>query len=189
MKYKVLNSANYGVPQKRFRVILLGVRKGLNEASYPDITHSKIVDNNLFVNTKPWIGVKKILLAKKDVPKKYFHSQKMIDGFVRRKKENLKKGTGFGAQYLRLDEPSFTISARYYKDGSDALIKYNEHEIRMLTEREAARIQTFPDNYKFSGSRYQIYQQIGNAVPCLMAKAIGLKILESLNNYNSKISL
>ena len=189
IEYKVLNSANYGVPQKRFRVIVLGTKKGSPKPIYPDISHSKIPDNNLFGDSKPWVGVKEALFDKKDIPKKYFHSEKMIKGFIRRKKENLKKGRGFGAQYLRLDEPSFTISARYYKDGSDALVKYNEKEIRMLTEREAARIQTFPDNYKFSGSRYQVYQQIGNAVPCLMAKAIALKILKSLNNYNSKTSL
>lgn len=47
----------------------------------------------------------------------------MIDGFVSRKKANIAKGNGFGAQYLKPNKPSYTISARYWKDGADALVK------------------------------------------------------------------
>ncbi len=183
--WKVLNSADYGVPQKRHRVIVLGAIEGKEIPPYPNKTHTKNPDeSNLFDNTIPWVGVGEVLLDKKDVPESYFHSDRMIEGFIRRKEFNLKKGNGFGAQYLSLDKPSYTISARYWKDGADALVKYSETEIRMLTLLEAARIQTFPDDYKFTGSKRDVYTQIGNAVPCLMAKAIALEIFKMLIKNN-----
>jgi len=184
--WDVLNSANYGVPQKRNRVIVLGAKVGEEIPSYPLKTHTQNPSkDNLFDDTQPWVGVGEVLLDKKDVPNNFFHSQKMIDGFVRRKEINKKKGHGFGAQYLSLDRPSYTISARYYKDGADALVKYSDTEIRMLTLLEAARIQTFPDTYEFVGSSREVYTQIGNAVPCLMAKAIALEIIKMLD-WNRK---
>ena len=93
---------------------------------------------------------------------------------------NKKKGNGFGWQILDPKKPSYTISARYWKDGSDALVKYTETQIRMLTEKEVARIQTFPDDYQFYGSKRSVYTQIGNAVPVLMAKAIAEEIKKYL---------
>jgi DNA (cytosine-5)-methyltransferase 1 len=71
-----------------------------------------------------------------------------------------------------------TISARYYKDGSEILIEQKGKNPRKLTPREAARLQSFPDNFIFYGGRRQVCKQIGNAVPPLMAKAIGDKICE-----------
>ena len=78
------------------------------------------------------------------------------------------------------EKPCYTISARYWKDGSDALVKYSDKEIRMLTPEEAAAIQTFPKNYKFHGSKRVIYTQIGNAVPARLAKAIAEEIKKKL---------
>lgn len=125
------------------------------------------------------IPVSSTLLDEEKVDKYYFHSEKMIAGFVKRKQTNLEKGNGFGAQYLNLDKPSYTISARYWKDGADALVKYSNTKIRMLTEREVANIQTFPDDYIFKGSRREIYEQLGNAVPCMLA----YNIAEHLKTY------
>ncbi len=98
VEYKKLLASDYGVPQNRRRVFFIGT-KGNHEIIFPEPTHDK-------TNR---VAVKTILLDKKDVDKSYFHSQKMIDGFVRRKAANKAKGLGFGAQYLRLEEPSFTI--------------------------------------------------------------------------------
>jgi len=100
----------------------------------------------------------------------------MIEGFFRRLKTNRENGQGFGAQFLRLDEPSFTISARYWKDGADALVKYSDNEIRMLTPEECAKVQTFPEGHIFIGSKREVYMQIGNAVPSLLANAIAEEI-------------
>ncbi len=180
VEVKKLHSADYGVPQKRKRVIFIGTNTDIS-IRFPEPTHSKepeIKQDGTI--TKKWVPVSTILLPKEKVPKIFFHGPKMIEGFNRRKKKNEENGKGFGAQYLRMDEPSFTISARYWKDGSDALVKYSETEIRMLTPEECAAIQTFPPDYKWCGSKKEVYTQIGNAVACLMGKAIAEEIKKLL---------
>lgn len=172
VKYEVLIAADYGVPQKRQRLIIIGTntKKGI---TYPKQTHSELAFNTLDgEKILHWKGVSSVILDKKEVDKSFFHSQKMICGFKKRKEKHLSKGNGFGAQYLKMDKPSYTISARYWKDGADALVKYSDDEIRMLTPLECARIQSFPDHYEFVGSKKDIYTQIGNAVPPLLGKAI-----------------
>jgi len=180
VKAKKLHSADYGVPQKRKRVIFIGTNTN-KTISFPEPTHSKNprkkLDNTI---EKKWIAVSSVLIPKNEVPKIFFHGPKMIEGFNKRLQRNKEKGHGWGAQFLRMDEPSFTISARYWKDGADALVKYSETEIRMLTPEECASIQTFPKDYIFTGSKKDVYTQIGNAVPCLLAKAIAEKIKRNL---------
>jgi DNA (cytosine-5)-methyltransferase 1 len=183
VKYNLLNAADYGVPQKRQRVIFIG-SKNERDIKFPQPTHMKNPPSNYTLDgkkLKKWVPVSSILFDKEsgDV-ERYFHSQRMIDGFRRREKIHKKFGNGFGWQILRPDEPSFTISARYWKDGSDALVKYSDDEIRMLTERECARIQSFPDTFEFAGSKRDVYTQIGNAVPPLLAKAVAKEIMKSL---------
>jgi len=82
--------------------------------------------------------------------------------------------------FLHLNKPSYTISARYWKDGYDALVKYNDSKIRRLTIIELKRIQTFPDNYKILGSNKEIIIQIGNAVACKFAKYLGKHLIKTL---------
>ena len=111
---------------------------------------------------------------------------------IKTQKEYMKKSFYLGggktgmARRLSWDEPSLTLTCNPAQNQTE---RCHPTETRPLNLREYARIQTFPDSWKFYGTTTSIYKQIGNAVPCLMAKAIGLKILESLNNYNSKISL
>jgi DNA (cytosine-5)-methyltransferase 1 len=176
IEYDKLNSADYGVPQRRKRVIFIGTRTG-KHITYPNPTHS----NRFGVDAGnrrilSWVPVKKVLLPRNKIDKSFFHSSKMIEGFKKRKARNEKEGKGFGYQVLDPEKPSYTISARYWKDGSDALVKYSENEIRMLTPLEAARIQSFPDDFVFSGGKREQYKQIGNAVPPLLAKAVAEKI-------------
>lgn len=174
-----VNTADYGVPQKRNRVFIIGYKKRYNFI-FPKKTHSKKGDK-----LKRWIGLRNILLPRNKINKKYFYSQKLINGFLRREKMNKKRNLGFGWQFLNLDEPSYTLSARYYKDGAEALIKYDnsfkEGSIRKLTPNECALIQSFPENFKFEGSDNEIYQQIGNAVPPKMAQIIAKSIKRSLD--------
>lgn len=171
LKSKILLAADYGVPQKRRRVIFLGWRNDVPEPTHPEPTHSK----------ETYVCMKDVLLARDEVPTKYYHSQKMIDGFTKRKAANEANGRGFGAQIVKLDEPCYTISARYYKDGSDALVKYSDTEIRRLTEKETARVQSFPDTFVFPVSGVQTYKQIGNAVACLLGHAIAKALLSQLH--------
>lgn len=166
---KKLLAADFGVPQKRKRIFFIGTNTN-KKINFPKPTHSK----------EKWVPVSKVLLPKEKVDKIFFHGPKMIEGFFRRLKNNKAKGQGWGAQFLKMDEPSYTISARYWKDGADALVKYSDNEIRMLTPKECAAIQTFPKNYIWCGSKREIYTQIGNAVPCLLGKAIAGEIKKSL---------
>lgn len=92
---------------------------------------------------------------------------------LKQKKRSLERGAGFGAQFLDLDQPSYTIPARYWKDGYDCLVKYSEDEIRRLTIIELKRIQFFPDNYILSGSKKDAIIQIGNALACRFAFHLG----------------
>lgn len=179
-EYRVLLATNYGVPQKRYRVIFIGTNTN-RSITFPNPTHNNKSQSELFGKIfKEWVPVKNVLLKETEVDKSFFHSEKMIAGFRRRKEKNKSIGNGFGWQILNLDKPSYTISARYWKDGSDALVKYSDDRIRMLTPFECARIQSFPSNYKFMGSKRDIYTQIGNAVPPLMAKAIAEEIKHTL---------
>ena len=180
MKFEKLVAADYGVPQKRRRIIFIGSNVG-KPLVYPQPTHAEKTRMTIEGNKiEKWIGTGTVLLSKEDVPPNYFHGPKMIKGFIRRKENNRKKGRGFGWQIINPEKPCYTISARYWKDGSDALVKYSDTEVRMLTEREVASIQSFPKDYKFCGSKKEKYMQVRNAVPCLMAKAIAETLMKEL---------
>lgn len=171
-----LMASDFDVPQNRKRVIIIGINKNLNILPTSPIP---LYDKE---NRPP---VKNILLNKNDVEEKYYLSEKAIQG-IKNKKERMKKeGKGFGAQFLKLDKPSYTIPSRYWKDGYDALVKYNEKEIRRLKPIELSRIQSFPDNYEFIGSKKDIIIQIGNAVPVNLAKHIGLHLKNLLGYYEN----
>jgi len=171
LKWKILLACDYGVPQKRRRVIFLGWKHGAPEPEHPEPTHTK----------ETYVCMRDVLVPRDEVAEKYYHSQKMIDGFKVRKERNEKSGKGFGAQIVKEDQPCYTLSARYYKDGSDALVQYSETEVRKLTEKEAARVQSFPDTFKWPCSSVQTYKQIGNAVACKLAASIGGSLLKALH--------
>jgi len=164
-----LYASDFEVPQNRRRVIIIGIRKDLNILPTEPIPIISSVNDR--------IPVKNILLAKEDIDKKYYLSEKALIGIQNKKELSKQKGLGFGAQFLNFDKPSYTIPARYWKDGYDALVKYNEKEIRRLTVIELKRIQTFPDEYILEGSKKDIIMQIGNAVACKFAYYLGLHII------------
>jgi len=168
-----INTADYGLPQTRPRIFIIGVKKKY-QYTFPSPTHSRILNKKN--SLKKWNTIKNIILHKDKIPQKYFYSKRLIDGFRRREIKNKLRGIGFGWKFLDMDKPSSTISARYWKDGAEALIKYNDKEIRKLTPKECALIQTFPKKFKFLGNEREVYQQIGNAVPVMMAKVIAKSI-------------
>ena len=167
-----LYASDFEVPQNRRRTIIIGIRKDLNILpKQPEPIIKSIQDR---------IPVKNILIPKEEVDKKYYLSEKALTGIANKKGVNKEKGFGFGAQMLDFDKPSYTIPARYWKDGYDALVKYNEKEIRRLTITELKRIQSFPDNYIIDGSNKDIIMQIGNAVACKFAYYLGKYIINTL---------
>ena len=168
-----LYASDFEVPQNRRRVIIIGIRKDLNIIP----TEPKPV-----LSIEERIPVKNILIDRKLVDKKQFLSEKAIIGIKNKKEKSKEKGNGFGAQFLDFDKPSYTIPARYWKDGYDALVKYDENNIRRLTVLELKRIQSFPDNYIIEGSKKNQIIQIGNAVACKFAYYLGKHIIQLLSN-------
>lgn len=166
-----LFASDFEVPQNRKRVIIVGIRKDLN-------IKLKEIKPILKINER--IPVKKILENRETVDKKTFLSTKAIDGINKKKEKSKLEGKGFGAQFLDFDKPSFTIPARYWKDGYDALVKYDENNIRRLTINELKKIQSFPDNYILCGKKKDIIIQIGNAVACRFAYYLGKYIVDTL---------
>lgn len=163
-----LYASDFGVPQNRRRVIIYGIRKDLNIMP---------TEPPLLINCKDdRVPVSTVLESRVNVDKKYFLSQKAIDGINRKKDRMKKEGKGFGAQFLDPNKPSYTIPARYWKDGYDALVYYSDTEIRRLTPSELAKIQSFPDDYEFIGSKKDVIMQIGNAVACKFAYYVALHL-------------
>lgn len=163
-----LYASDFQVPQYRRRVIIMGIRKDLNKIPYePTIFSEKIPVSN-------------ILLPRDEIDKSYYLSSKAINGIINKKIKSKEKGNGFGANYLDLNKPSYTIPARYWKDGYDALVKYDENNIRRLTILELKRIQSFPDDYIIIGNKKDIIIQIGNAVACTFAYHLGKNLINIL---------
>ena len=175
--YKVLNARDFGVPQNRERIYIVCFLDHSIEFEFPKSS----IDG---------IKVGDILLPKVD--NKYTISDKLWAGHQRRKKEHQARGNGFG--YCLFDENSSytsTISARYYKDGSEILIAQKNKNPRKLTPREAARLQGFDDSFIIPVSDVQSYKQFGNSVSVPVIKAIAKEIIKHLFldiKKNKKIS-
>ena len=119
-----------------------------------------------------------------EVDSKYTISEKLLKGHERRKVQHLAKGNGFGFSLFNSnDSYTNTLSARYYKDGSEILIdqsKYNKRP-RKLTPRECARLQGFPDQFIVNAvSDVQIYKQFGNSVTVPVVEAVAKSIKKTL---------
>ena len=165
-----LYASDFEVPQNRRRTIIIGIRKDLNIIPIepkPVLTF----ENRKTVST---------ILLKEQVNRSYYLSERALVGILNKKEKSRDNNNGFGAQFLDINKPSYTIPARYWKDGYDALVKYSNTEIRRLTILELKRIQSFPDNYIIEGSKKDIIMQIGNAVACRFAYHLGKHIINTL---------
>ena len=193
MPVQVLKAINYRVPQKRERLILVGVRKDIDiEYHYPK-AHKKVYNLQ--------DALKKGALFDKKVPAsegtKYpAYKKEVLDmvppkGYWRDLPINIQKEYMGGSFYLgggktgmarRIgwDEPSLTLTCSPAQKQTE---RCHPDETRPFTVREYARIQTFPDEWKFEGSMAQQYKQIGNAVPVNLGQELGYSIVEFLNEY------
>lgn len=193
---QVLKAINYNVPQKRERLILVGVRKDI----FVEYEYPKPFDKIYNLSD----ALKKGELFDSDVPSskgtKYpEHKKKVLDlvppkGYWRDlpldiQKEYMQKSFYLGggktgmARRIGWDEPCLTLTCSPAQKQTE---RCHPEETRPFTVREYARIQTFPDNWSFSGSVSQQYKQIGNAVPVNLAKEIGYSIVGFLNKVYEK---
>jgi DNA (cytosine-5)-methyltransferase 1 len=176
--YKVLNAKDFGVPQNRERIFIVALNK------------RKLGSIGFKFPTPKQIETKLGNILEKSVDEKYTLSNKLWQGHMRRKKEHLKKGNGFGYSLFNGNSIyTSTISARYYKDGSEILIEQKNKNPRKLTPREAARLQGFPEKFVIPVSDNQAYKQFGNSVAVPVIKALAAELLELLDNPDARIPL
>jgi DNA (cytosine-5)-methyltransferase 1 len=158
--YKLLTAANYGVPQIRKRVIIVGTRKD----KLPPFEHPKpILNENIWVNLKQAIG---------DLEK--INEGKIANHYWSKAKKN----KGQGNSVVSADKPGPTMRTEHHGN-----IEYHWNGKRRLSAREAARIQSFPDDYIFYPSTSSAYKQIGNAVPPVLAWHVATAIEKFLDKY------
>lgn len=154
VSYKLLNAVNFGVPQKRERVIIVGIRKDLGftfdfrelpqEGDFPIASLSQVIENS--------------------VPEKYFFSQKAVDGMMR-KRETMNKGRA-----QDITQPCNTVGAHLAKvslNSTDPVLMIGER-YRRFTPREVARIQSFPETFELVGTESAQYRALGNAIAPVM---------------------
>jgi DNA (cytosine-5)-methyltransferase 1 len=183
--YGLLNAADYGVPQTRERVIFIGSRDH-ESISLPLPTHSNQGKNNL----PKWRTFAEAVADLIDLHPEYISYSESRLKYLRLLKagqnwrdlpEHLKAEAMGGAyksgggkvgffRRLSWDKPSPTLTTSPHQKATDMC---HPEELRPLSIRECARVQTFPDRWIFSGSVTSKYRQIGNAVPMLMAQEIG----------------
>lgn len=160
---KVLNARDFGLAQNRNRLFIVAIRADLGQSNaykFPEATHDR---DSLRVGD----------FLDENVDDKYTISDRLWEGHQRRKTKNKENGKGFGYQLFNADSKYIaTISARYYKDGSEALIEQPGRNPRKLTPNEARRFQGFPETFRLPNSDIQAYRQFGNAVPVSVIRAL-----------------
>lgn len=196
---QVLKAINYNVPQKRERLILVGIRKDiLAKYEYPK-PYNKIYNlkdalqkSELYDCDVPLSIGAKYPKSKKDVldlvPQKGYWRDLPID--IQKQfmggSFHLSGGKTGIARRIGWDEPCLTLTCSPAQKQTE---RCHPEETRPFSVREYARIQTFPDNWQFEGSLAQQYKQIGNAVPVNLAKEVGYSIVDLLNKIYKELKL
>lgn len=187
----VLDAADFGVPQHRRRLFVLGSKNGT--LFFPVPTHgqqgekSYVTAGEALKNTPPDIPNKaKVTYAKSPILRQSPYAGMLVNG---------------GGRPINLAEPSQTMPASaggnrtHILDPNGVFLDYHTHlvsggearrglveDVRRLTVRESARLQSFPDSFEFLGGQSARYRQVGNAVPPLLAKAVALALYELASN-------
>lgn len=168
--YKILDGQNF-VPQHRERILIVGFDKeryGENVDFAFDITPA---------DPKPIMRD----ILETDVDEKYTLTDKLWNYLQDYAAKHKAAGNGFGYGIASPDGISRTLSARYYKDGSEILIAQGGMNPRRLTPRECARLQGFPDSFKIPVSDTQAYRQFGNSVVVPLMTNVAALIISKLN--------
>lgn len=156
---RVLRARDFDLPQNRERIFIVAFSEPIH-FEFPSPPINKTIH---------CLGD----ILEKDVDASYTISDRLYQGHLRRKEENARKGKGFGFSVFS-DQSKYTntISARYWKDGSEILVSQTGKNPRMLTPRECARLQGFPESFRPHKSKRYAYQQFGNSVPVNVVRAV-----------------
>lgn len=182
VRHQLFNAADYGVPQKRQRVFLFGVRKDVSEENIsfpPQPTHISLAKGKTS-NLSPWVSIGEALKAIPEPDDEHNLENHTASQY------KLRFNGYIGHRTTDPNQPSPTITARGDEKGG-VVIHHHPGNHRRLTVREVATIQTFPIDYKFVGAKTSGYRQIANAVPPLLAKAIAQSVISTYKNYIGSI--
>lgn len=158
--HSLINAADYGVPQKRERVIIVGIRNDIWKEKGDFVFPQK-------TNEGDWVPLSVAVPELAIEDKKYYFSERAVQG-MKNAKNNMKRGL-----WQKLDEPCLTVTSHLAKVSLNSrdpvlLVDPEKELYRRFTPLEAARIQSFPDTFKFAGTETTAYRQIGNAIPPVM---------------------
>jgi len=174
VKSTLFKARDFGVPQNRERIYIIGFDK--NTISHPNLFEFPI---------PPKLKTRVGDILETNVEEKYTISDTLWEGHKRRKREHIEKGNGFGFSLFNSNSIyTNTLSARYYKDGSEILIEQKGKNPRKLTPREAARLQGFPEEFIIPVSDTQAYKQFGNSVCVPVVNAIADRMIQFLTSDN-----
>lgn len=170
VKYKLFNAADYGVPQTRERVIIIGIRNDIKaKFCWPAPTHSADLNANL----KPWVTIKEAI---GDLEDDHIHNSLPNSGYSKAKLCQGKQGNTI----TKANKPAPTMRAEHHGN-----IEFHYSLPRRLSAREAARIQTFPDDFEFIKSTTDAYRQVGNAVAPVFAWHLAQMLKDILNQQGT----
>ncbi len=181
--FSVLNAADYGVPQTRQRVFIIGIRSDL-EISIdfpPTPTHARKPTLASGCSLKSWFTVGEAL---EGMPEPGTTNQLLNHTGSRYK---LRFNGHLGHRRIDPEKPAPTVTARGDDKGGVVVLHHPSNQRRM-TVRELATVQSFPLDYEFCGSNSSAYRQIGNAVPPLLGQAIGEVLISASKRNCSKPS-
>ncbi|WP_047392970.1 DNA (cytosine-5-)-methyltransferase [Chitinibacter sp. ZOR0017] len=164
-KFKIIDASTL-VPQRRLRCYMVCLRKDLNvNFEFPDFT-----GNSLPLRT----------ILEENPPSDFTISDRLWQGHINRTQRNLERGTGFTAFTADIDKPSNTLVARYGKDGKECLIPQEGKNPRLLTPRECARLQGYPDKFVIPKAKTPAYKQFGNSIAVPVVSKIVNKLIMDL---------
>lgn len=164
VSYQVLNAKDFGLPQNRERIYIVGSKKGSEPFTFPTPTYQKTRLGDILENK---------------VDNKYTLTPRLWEYTQERKKLHQKKGNGFGYSLFNHNSPyTSTLSARYYKDGAEILVEQKDNIPRRLTPRECAKLMGFSENFKIVVSDTSAYKQFGNSVAVKVIEKLAEKITQ-----------
>jgi DNA (cytosine-5)-methyltransferase 1 len=164
--HKVINAKSQ-VPQNRERIFMVGLRDPAIGFTFPEIPEKKprICD-----------------ILEESVPEKYTLTDHLWQYLQNHAEKHRLKGNGFGFGLVDLNSHCRTLSARYYKDGSEILIPQKGKNPRRLTPRECARLQGYPDTFEIPVSDTQAYKQFGNSVAVPLVEILAKEVVKTLKD-------